>query len=88
MDSSVSGTDDQSGQPSHFLLYHYDATGAVNRERLLAYLPHGSPTTYYLINDATKEASSTVKESASSDYSVACLGKFAGASLEAQLNHF
>ena len=88
MDASVSSTDGQSQQSSYFMLYHYNAAGAVNRERLLAYLPHSCPTSYYLINEASKEASSAVREIASLDYSMARLGEFTGTLDRAGLNNF
>lgn len=48
---SVGRNDGALEQPSQFMLYHYDASGAVNRERLLTYNPHGPPPTSYLISD-------------------------------------
>jgi len=47
----VGQNDDALKQPSQFMLYHYDASGAVNRERLLTYNPHCPSPNSYLISD-------------------------------------
>lgn len=87
MDASISSNGGQS-QQSYFMLCHYNTAGAVNRERLLTYLPQSCPTTYYLINETSKEASSAVREITSPDYSMARLGEFIGNLDRAGLNNF
>ena len=48
---SVGQDGDALEQPSQFMLHHYDASGAVNRGRLLTFNPRGPLATHYLISD-------------------------------------
>lgn len=84
MDVSVCSIDGAVAAVFSFMLYHYIAAGAVNREIHLAYLLYSFPTTYYLINDVIKGASSILQEIAGSNYSMARFDEFAGATDGAQ----
>jgi hypothetical protein len=48
---SVGQDDDALEQPSQFMLYHYDASGAVYRGRFPNLQPAGPLPTHYLISD-------------------------------------